>query len=249
MVDIELGPIRPGLGDEALHIDDGDAGLLRQLDEHQVEAPDPGGEAVFQAQETMGDGARRDRRKVVDQEGRLGPGPEARNHLEIVLEGLLDGRQAGVDVAEAKPQGGRFVQERRMADGQVSAGLEAAKMAHRDVGQDRQDDGVGVGLEQRAAGLHGQGVGLQRRRLHADRIVRRWRMHQPPGPGRGFMAQADDGLDVPLAQQLVDAVPDRLAADPAIVQGLQHVDIAFGEELQSSHTGTGPPGASVTSQR
>ncbi len=63
------------------------------------------------------------------------------------------------------------------------------------------------------------------------------------------MAQADDSLDVPLAQHLVDAVPDRLAADPAIVQGLQHVDIAFGEELQSSHTGTGPPGASVTSQR
>ncbi len=133
-----------------------------------------------------------------------------------------------------QPGCGRRIQWALIVDVDVPAVLAAAEMAHDDVGEDRQHDGVRVGDEQLAARLHGQGIGLQGRGAGGERAAGRRRVQQAARAGRGLVADAG-GPQASRAQQLVDAVPDHFAADPAGVQGIEHVHIAFGEDFQSSH--------------
>jgi hypothetical protein len=37
------------------------------------------------------------------------------------------------------------------------------------------------------------------------------------------------------AEYLVDAVPDQVSADPAGMQGIMNVDVAFYKEVQAAH--------------
>jgi hypothetical protein len=108
-----------------------------------------------------------------------------------------------------------------------------------DIGLDRENDGVGVGLEGGATELGRRGKTSQRQGVMRDLIWDLARgLKQGVRPRPGLVADLDDCARTLRADDLVDPVPFELAVQPQRMQRIAHIEIALEEQVDTAQSMT-----------
>ena len=95
---VELQAVCPGARDEAIHVDDQNAGLFGEFDDGEVKALDPRGQRAFDSPVDIGPVAGQHRRQIDDEDRRVRTLPQASDdRLEVVAR--LLGREQRRDLA------------------------------------------------------------------------------------------------------------------------------------------------------
>ena len=113
-----------------------------------------------------------------------------------------------------------------------------AHQAGSHVGLHGQDEGIGCYIEDCARKLDSRRIGTEREVSFNESLwYRATGMKEGVGARHGLVTHARGHAAVGRTQHFVDAVPEQLAANPAGVQGVMNIHIAFGEQTNALHRG------------